>query len=163
MLGHAKQPSKPTKVETPRRTYCSGLAYTYLLLCAKLHKYPSTRVSRRDAAAERPPQGVTIPRAGPTKQSRGQQLQGRFAPRLPPLPCLCPHLASHLRPRQPKAAGRTPGGQRTHPSMPSPEIAVVVCLSGPGRRVQRLLLLPGWLGGQSGAQKPRFSPCSCCG
>jgi len=89
---------------------------------------------------------------------------GQLAPRLFPWSCICPHLASHLRP---VAVQGSRGGPwtppRTHPSMPSPEIAVVACLSRPGRRVQQLLLLPGWLGGQSGAQKPRFSPCSCCG
>lgn len=52
---------------------------------------------------------------------------------------------------------------RTHFFLPSPKTAVVACLSGLGRRVQQLLLLPGWPGGWSRAQKPRFSSCSCCG
>lgn len=89
---------------------------------------------------------------------------GHVVPRLPPLSCFCPHLASHLGPLAAQGSSGGPWAPpMSYPSMLSPEIAVVACLTRLGRRVQQLLLLPGWLGGRSGTQKPRFSPCSCCG
>lgn len=56
-------------------------------------------------------------------------------------------------------------GSRSYPSLHafSRNSSSSLGSPGPGRGIQQLLLLPGWHGVRSGTQKPRFSPCSCCG
>lgn len=117
--------------------------------------------------------GTDVPQAVLTKQS---PRAGTHSPGKPcwssPSPCsILLHLESHLGSVVDQGSrGGLRAPLRTQQEL---ELPILPCLlqkqqqwpSSPrlGRRVQQLLLLQGWLGGQSGTQKPRFSPCSCCG
>lgn len=107
------------------------------------------------------------PRAVPTKQ-RARAGAGRS---LLIVPRVSPHSESHC------GSVATPGSRkdlepslraqwsRSCPSLRafSRNSSSSLGSPGPGRGIQQLLLLPGWHGVRSGTQKPRFSPCSCCG
>lgn len=168
--GTEQVPTKTTEIKTPHCMHCKCCAYSYSLLCIKSHVY---HVPRRGSAAERPPPGNWRP-PGCAYQA---EPQGRCT--LPrgkpccssPSPCICLHLESHLG--SVVDQGSTGGLWAPLRTQQELELPILPCLlqkqqqwpSSPrqGRRVQQLLLLQGWLGGQSGTQKPRFSPCSCCG
>lgn len=75
--------------------YCSGLAYTYLLLCIKLHKYPSVHVSRRDAAADDHLGEPTSLGLGPPSKAAGSSSRARCPQAAPVVlllssPCISP-------------------------------------------------------------------------